>query len=192
MSRNKSMSLRQADALIARTRRDDLDRYIRTAAVMCVDPGAPRYNLLHPENVASTIMHALLGRPVEHLMVFAVDAGGRIYDQTAVGIGTTENIIIDTRGIARWAITRRHLPVGVILAHNHPVGEAAPSMLDRNLTSRVEKILLGFELILLDHIIVGPTIEWISMRQSGDLHPLALIGGVPSLLPKPRRPRTEK
>jgi DNA repair protein RadC len=43
----------------------------------------------------------------------------------------------------------------VIVAHNHPSGNALPSNADRELTSRIEAALSAIGITLIEHIIVG-------------------------------------
>ena len=58
----------------------------------------------------------------------------------------------------------------MLLCHNHPSGQTAPSLEDRELTRRLVECgkLLGIE--VLDHVIVGNgTGRWFSFRDVGEL-----------------------
>lgn len=55
--------------------------------------------------------------------------------------------------LAKTALARN--AVGVILAHNHPSGDAEPSTADRALTRRIRDALSLVDVRLIDHIIVG-------------------------------------
>ena len=48
-----------------------------------------------------------------------------------------------------------HNAGAVILAHNHPSGDAEPSEADRNITLRLSKALALVDIRLLDHLIVA-------------------------------------
>ena len=62
----------------------------------------------------------------------------------------------------------REKATGVILAHNHPAGQAVPSMSDREATLRIRSALEAVQIRLLDHIIVAGE-EFISMEECGHL-----------------------
>jgi len=66
--------------------------------------------------------------------------------------GTDLNVMIPPKQITQGAILQNAF--GVILAHNHPSGDATPSNEDKFATSRVSQCLKLFDIKLIDHIIV--------------------------------------
>jgi DNA repair protein RadC len=70
-----------------------------------------------------------------------------------VAMGTANNVEVTPRDIFREAIRRNS--IAVIVCHNHPTGNLAPSQMDKDLTVRLDNAgkLLGIQ--VLDHIIVG-------------------------------------
>jgi DNA repair protein RadC len=56
----------------------------------------------------------------------------------------------------------------VLLAHNHPSGDPAPSDKDRAITTRLRQAgdILGIE--VLDHVIVGEENAYYSFREGGE------------------------
>ena len=60
----------------------------------------------------------------------------------------------------------REKATGVILAHNHPAGQAIPSLEDREATLQIRSALEAMEIRLLDHIIVAGE-DYISMEECG-------------------------
>jgi DNA repair protein RadC len=56
----------------------------------------------------------------------------------------------------------------VVLVHNHPSGEASPSLADVAVTRRLSRSLGELEIVLFDHLIVGGTTIH-SMRGAGQL-----------------------
>ena len=60
----------------------------------------------------------------------------------------------------------REKATGVILAHNHPAGQAIPSVEDREATLQIRSALEAMEIRLLDHIIVAGE-DYISMEECG-------------------------
>lgn len=53
------------------------------------------------------------------------------------------------------------------LAHNHPNGTMTASKEDCDITHKIIKVCEFMDMNLLDHIIVGPSNEYISMREEG-------------------------
>lgn len=56
----------------------------------------------------------------------------------------------------------------VIIAHNHPGGNAVPSLDDIKLTETVVEALKHISVVLIDHIIVADNGDYVSLRQSSD------------------------
>ena len=62
----------------------------------------------------------------------------------------------------------KHRATAVILAHNHPGGDAAPSAADRQLTRRLKRILSDLDIVVHDHIIIaGP--NYYSFAEQGEM-----------------------
>jgi DNA repair protein RadC len=55
---------------------------------------------------------------------------------------------------------------GLILAHNHPSGDASPSTADINFTKQIALLCEQLDVTLLDHLIFAGA-DWISLRQKG-------------------------
>lgn len=81
-----------------------------------------------------------------------------------VAIGSLNAALVHPREILKPAI--RQSAAGLILCHNHPSGDPAPSTEDADLTSRIYKSceLVGIDLI--DHIILGSEGRYFSFREN--------------------------
>jgi DNA repair protein RadC len=55
--------------------------------------------------------------------------------------------------VLKYAI--ENLAANIILVHNHPSGNVDPSMEDRELTKKIVKNCNSFDIVVLDHIIIG-------------------------------------
>ena len=62
----------------------------------------------------------------------------------------------------------REKATGIIVAHNHPAGQAVPSLEDREATLKLRDALAAVQIRLLDHIIVRG-MEYASMKECGHL-----------------------
>lgn len=129
----------------------------------------------HPAAALSVLLPLLTddGEPLGHeqLAVIALDRRQRVLDVTVLTRGSDRFTIVDPKQIFRWALTRpgRRAVCSIILGHNHPSGDPAPSIEDRNVTRRIADAgkILGIKLT--DHIIVGANGKYISLAEQGEL-----------------------
>lgn len=89
----------------------------------------------------------------EHFMVVALDAKHAVIGINTVSIGSVTMSIVHPREVFKPILLMN--ASAVILAHNHPSGDATPSQEDRALTRRLKE---GGELLgitVLDHVVLG-------------------------------------
>lgn len=86
---------------------------------------------------------------------FAVflDRKNRIMGHMLISVGGPDSTVMDPAVVAKGAVNV--LADGVIITHNHPAGDPAPSEHDIKGTRRLKQALELFDIRLLDHIIVG-------------------------------------
>ncbi len=91
--------------------------------------------------------------PVETFWVVMLDARGRPLGESQVGLGTLSACLVHPREVFAPALRAR--AASVVLVHNHPSGDPAPSEEDVALTVRLAEVgdLMGIP--LLDHVVVG-------------------------------------
>ena len=106
----------------------------------------------------------MLDKEHEEMWVLLLDRAKHVKGRELVSIGGTAATVGDEKIILRHAIS--HLASSVILAHNHPSGDAAPSQDDIKFTKDAVKAgrVLGID--VLDHIVVGLDRDVISMNHS--------------------------
>ncbi len=88
----------------------------------------------------------------EHLLFIGLDNRNNVRNITLLGIGSSCNVVIDTKEIIRTALYSASNKV--ILVHNHPSNNLEPSKDDFHLTSATNEMLKVFNIKLQDHIIV--------------------------------------
>ncbi|GAB6066136.1 DNA repair protein RadC [Aquifex pyrophilus] len=100
----------------------------------------------------------------ETLVALYLDLSNRLLDYEIVALGNANTVIAKPKDILFKAV--KLSANGIIIAHNHPRGEAKPSNEDITFTERLIKAckILGFE--LLDHIILSEE-EYFSFREEG-------------------------
>lgn len=98
------------------------------------------------------LLHGLRASTRERVDVVLLDARHRPITMETVAVGSLNSARLAPRDVLGPAL--RHDAVALVLAHNHPSGEATPSRADRLVTQTLREAgrLVGIE--LLDHLIV--------------------------------------
>jgi DNA repair protein RadC len=102
--------------------------------------------------------------PQEHVRVILLDSMRRVVAITTVYIGTINASVLRVSEIYREAVTR-NCPA-MILAHNHPAGDANPSPEDIELTRTLIAAGQLLDIVLLDHLVIGHH-GWASLKEMG-------------------------
>lgn len=100
----------------------------------------------------------------EYCYVLALDNKCKLKGLYEVGHGTVDVSIVDVRGIFQKALFLGASKI--ILMHNHPSGDPAPSADDVKLTQRVKSAGEILDIQLLDHVVVGYR-SYESLREIG-------------------------
>ncbi len=95
----------------------------------------------------------LMSEEREIFMVIFLDNQNRILKHSRLFSGTLNNVEVHPREIVREALKVN--AAGVILAHNHPSGNAEPSKADKQITERVVKCCQFMGIRVLDHLVIG-------------------------------------
>lgn len=105
-------------------------------------------------------------RHTEQFMVLLLDCKNRIITRTQISEGSLNQSIVHPREVFNAAVRRS--AASMILLHNHPTGDPAPSPEDLEVTRRLCEAgqLMGIR--VLDHIIIGET-EYYSFAEHGVL-----------------------
>ncbi len=117
-----------------------------------------------PATIAGFYMEELRREEQEELIVLFLDAKNRLLKEKLMFKGTVNASLVSPREIFVEALKIR--AVHLVLIHNHPSGDPAPSREDVRVTERIRKSgeLLGIR--LLDHIIIGDN-RYSSLRERG-------------------------
>ncbi len=108
--------------------------------------------------------HPYFNSECECLVVFILNTRRRIKGHYLVSIGTMDTILCHPREVFRLAIMAS--AAAIIIAHNHPSGEATPSEADIKITRDLIRAGQLLKIEVLDHIVIGnPTYS--SLRSLG-------------------------
>jgi DNA repair protein RadC len=102
----------------------------------------------------------------EHFLCLYLNARHQVIHNEIISIGTLSASIVHPREVYVPAIS--HKAACVLLAHNHPSGDPAPSREDIELTRRLVQAgeIIGIEVV--DHIIISPS-DFVSLKEQGVL-----------------------
>jgi DNA repair protein RadC len=121
-----------------------------------------RPQIMNPRDAAELLLPQFGNMPVEHFGVVLLDTKHRVLRSTLLSVGTLDASIVHPREVFREAT--RGGAAAIVLFHNHPSGDPAPSKDDLELTDRLVRAgeLMGID--VLDHIILAET-KFCSLRQ---------------------------
>ena len=106
-----------------------------------------------PSQIFNHFHYRFRDRRREYFVVLLLDGKNRILREEQISEGSLNQSIVHPREVFSPAV--KESAAAVILIHNHPSGDPAPSREDREITRRLKEAgdLLGIR--VLDHIIIG-------------------------------------
>jgi DNA repair protein RadC len=131
-------------------------------------PGAPedRLEVTSPEAAAEILMPLMQNLDREHCVTLNLDNKHRLLAATTVSIGSIDHTFMSPREVFRDALTRG--ASAIVIAHNHPSGDATPSRDDELITRRIGRAGEILAIEVLDHIVIGHQ-RWTSLARRGVL-----------------------
>lgn len=126
--------------------------------------GDARPQIKSPEDAANLLMATMSAEMQEQLRVLLLDSKHYVQRMPVVYVGNVNTAIIRVAEVFRDAI--KDNAVAIIVAHNHPSGDPAPSKEDVALTADLVRAgaLLGIN--VLDHLVIGHQ-RYVSLKEQG-------------------------
>lgn len=122
-----------------------------------------------PTTAAAAFAPFVRGVAQETFLVALLDARNHLLGIERVFTGTLTGVDVHPREVFRAAVLAG--AAAIVVAHNHPSGDVAPSAADHALTGRLQEAgeLLGIP--LLDHLVLNPDdpTEYASFSEMGAL-----------------------
>lgn len=112
-----------------------------------------RESVFSSERLGKKLIAQIGHKEQEHLMAIYLNNQNQIVDERVISIGTKNRSLASPSDILRYAV--RCNASSIIVAHNHPSGSVAPSGNDREFTRTIMECCKLFEIVLLDHVVVG-------------------------------------
>ena len=123
-----------------------------------------RPSITCPEDVVRVVGVTFADQKQEHFRVLLLDTKGRLLKQSQVSMGTLDASLVHPREVFKQAVLAS--AASIIVVHNHPSGDPAPSAADRDVTERLAEAGRLMGIALLDHVVVGGG-RWFSFKQQG-------------------------
>jgi DNA repair protein RadC len=120
---------------------------------LLVESPEERPQIRSPADAANLVMIEMSLLEQEHLRLLLLDTKNRVLEMPTVYIGNLNTSVIRVGELFRHAL--RANSAGMIVVHNHPSGDPAPSPDDVRVTERIVEAgeLMGVD--VLDHLIIG-------------------------------------
>jgi DNA repair protein RadC len=109
--------------------------------------------LTQSRQVHDFIRPLLSDRDREVFVVICLNTRNRPVAINEASIGTINQSLVSTREVFKVALLTN--ASAIIIAHNHPSGDPAPSHGDRMITDRIKEAGQLMDIHLVDHVIVG-------------------------------------
>ena len=116
-----------------------------------------------PDESKDYVKLQLAARSYEVFACLFLDTRHRLIAFEELFRGTVDGCSVHPREVVKAALA--HNAAAVILAHNHPSGNAEPSQADRRITERLRDALALVDVRVLDHLVVGQ--EVVSFAERG-------------------------
>lgn len=118
-----------------------------------------------PADAANLLMSEMMYLEQEHLKLITLDTRNRILSMPTVYIGSLNTAVVRIAELFKLAI--RTNAAAIIVAHNHPTGDASPSPEDIHLTRQLVRAGKLLNIEVLDHIVVGHQ-QYVSLKERGE------------------------
>ena len=112
-----------------------------------------RSALENPQAVRDYLKSMLRHEQQEVFGCLFLDSRHQVLAFEALFRGSIDSTAVHPREVVKRALANN--AAALILCHNHPSGNAAPSQADRQLTKRLQEALQLIDVRILDHFIVG-------------------------------------
>lgn len=115
-------------------------------------------------DVSNHMMPLLRYEQKEKFYLLPLSTKNHVLDEREIFIGSLNASIVHPRELFREALS--YAAAAVILVHNHPSGDPAPSREDIEATRRLAQAGNLLEIPVLDHVIIGDG-KYVSMKDQG-------------------------
>jgi len=117
-----------------------------------------------PEDASALVMEEMRRLDREVFRILCLNTKNRVIANELISQGSLNASLVHPREVFKTAI--RHSSAAILLVHNHPSGDPAPSQEDLGVTRRLLDAARIMDIEILDHIIIGDG-RYISLKEQG-------------------------
>ncbi|NMB69934.1 DNA repair protein RadC, partial [candidate division WWE3 bacterium] len=104
--------------------------------------------IIKPEDVFNILRKDFIGQTKECLMLISIDSRNKFISKDVISVGSINETIVSPREIFAVALNKN--AACIIIAHNHPSNDPAPSNEDINVTKKISTLGKAMNIPLLD------------------------------------------
>lgn len=108
---------------------------------------------LNAQQIAEYYMESMRHNTEECVLLVMLDNKGHLMGQRQISKGTVNASLVSPREVFMMAL--KYEASSIVLLHNHPSGDATPSVSDRIFTKQINDSSKLMNIPLIDHIIIG-------------------------------------
>jgi DNA repair protein RadC len=123
-----------------------------------------RPRVTSPADAANLLMSEMMFLEQEHLRTILLDTRNRVLHISTVYVGSLNSSVVRIGELFRAAI--RENAAAIIIAHNHPSGDPAPSPEDIQVTRQIIQAGKLLDIDVLDHVVIGRQ-RYVSLKERG-------------------------
>ena len=137
---------------------------IELGSRLALEQGNEQTLISSPADAAALVQLEMQGLAQENLRVILLDTRNRLIKVKTVYVGSLNLSLVRVGELFKEAIDRS--AASIILVHNHPSGDPAPSPEDAALTRAVVQAGKLLDIDVLDHLVIGSG-RFVSMKEKG-------------------------
>jgi len=117
-----------------------------------------------PADAAGIVMYEMSNLPQENLWILNLDTRNRLINVEKLYKGSLNTSMVRVGEVFKAAIQKN--AAAILMVHNHPSGDPAPSPEDANLTRAVVSAGKLLDIDVLDHVVIGRG-RFVSLKERG-------------------------
>ncbi len=117
-----------------------------------------------PADAANLLMSEMMFLEQEHLRLVLLDTRNRVLETPTIYVGSLNTSVVRVGELFRAALKAN--AAAMIVAHNHPSGDPAPSPEDIRVTRQLVEAGKLMDIEVLDHIVIGHQ-RFVSLKERG-------------------------
>jgi DNA repair protein RadC len=159
-----SVTEMQAVRGVGRVKAIEIKAALELGRRLMVSAPEERSRITSPGDAANLLMSEMGHLEQEHLRVILLDTRNRVLETPTIYVGSLNTSVIRVAELFRPAIKEN--AAAIIVAHNHPSGDPAPSPEDIRVTRQIREAGELLDIDVLDHVVIARH-GYVSLKERG-------------------------